>query len=54
MSRRRIWDNVNVDPKNRDITNWPIVNIMQLNPEDRLVFKKEKRQLSYICSHNLH
>lgn len=51
MSRRRILDNINIDPKHKDISNWPIVNIMQLQPEDREIFKKREAAVKLYMLH---
>lgn len=51
MSRRRILDSINIDPKHKDISNWPIVNIMQLQPEDREIFKKREAAVNLYMLH---
>jgi putative transposase len=42
MSQKRLRNIVNLDSKYRDVSNWPIVNIMQLEPEIRELYNKRE------------
>lgn len=52
MSRKRIFDIVNLDPIYLDINNWPIVNVLELKGEKLKVYRNRERAVSLYMQNN--
>lgn len=46
MSRKRIFETLNLDPMYLDINNWPIVNVTQLDNESFKLYKKREQAVT--------
>lgn len=53
MNQKRLRNKVNLDPKYRDTSNWPVVNIMQLQPEDREIYLNREKAIMYYMQSDL-
>ncbi|MBT2765914.1 hypothetical protein [Paenibacillus sp. ISL-20] len=46
MTRKRMLERLNIDSKYLDINSWPMVNILQLTPEEQKIYKRREQAVT--------